>query len=199
VVEAMVFGQGTDRREAWMEFSQRMTSFTAADHERVFVKLLDMRRESLYSLSREQHAYMLQQLSAMPEALQERFYRETLVVDIDRIASPRVDRTFIRITPKDGDYVAETFLRVRGISIGETALPVQLEQAWPGLRDVTHYFEVSVTRDEVIVSVPRTEQDLQIHLRVAVMIPPWPRNVLGSDDPAGAAYLRDIDVVLPSN
>ncbi len=199
VVEAMVFGHGSDRREAWMELSQRMTSFSAADHERVFVKLLDMRRESLYYLSREQHAYMLQQFSAMPESLQERFYRETFVVDIDRIASPRVDRTFIRITPKDGDYVAETLLRVRGISIGETALPVQLEQAWPGLRDVTHYFEVSVTRDDVIVSVPRTEQDLQIHLRVAVMIPPWQRNALSGDDPAGAAYLRDIDVVLPSN
>lgn len=198
VVEAMVFGQGSDRREAWMELSQRMTSFTAADHERVFVKLLDLRRESLYLISREQHAYMLQQLGVMPVDLQERFYRETFRVDMDRVASSRVDRTFIRITPKDGDYMADTLMRVRGISAGEQALPVQLEQAWPGLRDVTHYFEVQVTRDEIVVSVPRTDADLQIHLRVAVMTAPWRGNALGSDDPAGAAFLRDIDAVLPA-
>lgn len=57
VVEAMTFDRGRVRSDAWDELSQRMANFTAADHERIFTKLLDRRRESLFLISRSQHSY----------------------------------------------------------------------------------------------------------------------------------------------
>jgi hypothetical protein len=182
--------------EAWTQLAPRLAQFTPQQHQDLFTRLLDLRLENPYAINTPQFAYLTQQAVNMPPDLRDRLYRESISVTARTLPSPRPDRTTIALTVRDrSGGRGEPRVRLTSVTTGDTALPITLEQAWPSLHDIHHYFDPSPRDEEpLIFSIPVSQHPLRVHLRLAIILVPLAAHTPADADPRDAAWLGDIAV-----
>jgi hypothetical protein len=197
MLQSMVLTGSRGARDAWDALSPSLATYAAPQHEQLFSGLLDVRARDPWRITAPMHAYLLQQLPAMPAPLQQRFYRELVSIIAREVELPQHGRRLIAIDPRHmGSANAESIIRIVAITAGGVEQPFDIEQAWPGLDDATHYFRPISHRDEppLVVSVPDSAGPLVLRVRLASCNNIWQQRLRSSDDPPGATWVGEFDV-----
>lgn len=181
---------------AWDALQPALAAYTPQQHMALFTALLDKRLERPWSVGPSEHAYLLQQLPAMPAALQERFHRELAEIRVYERASPDSGRMHIAIASRHlGSANAECLVRVVRVTAGDVPQTFALEEAWPGLQDASHYFSPVSQRnaEELVISTPTTDAAVVVRLRLAVIQAFVRVGELQTADPPTATWVKEFD------
>ncbi|HLP85589.1 MAG TPA: hypothetical protein VK157_14665, partial [Phycisphaerales bacterium] len=197
----LALSSDTAASAAWDALQPALANYTPEQHQELFEDLLAKRLERPYTITPSQHAYLMQQVTAMPAALQERFYRELIEIKVTRVQSDRLDRTHIAISARHlGAGNATAIARVASVTVAGVEQPIDLVSAWNSMNDAAHFFSPISTFDQpLIISIPVTRQPITVRFRIAIPDRAFyvPRDT--SVDPTTSLWIGDDIHELPAN